>query len=88
MKDNSLEITKYIQLARKNQKEGNLYQANEIYRKLINQKNYSFNFIKLKDCTLSVFIKNNKVLPLQEIHIKKRPALMAGLFKCVVLITN
>ena len=38
MKDNSLEITKYIQIAKKNHKEGKIYQANEIYKKLINQK--------------------------------------------------
>ena len=36
MKDNSLEINKYIQIAIKYQKEGNIHQANEIYRKLIN----------------------------------------------------
>ena len=32
MKENSLEITKYIQTARKRHKEGNIYQANEIYK--------------------------------------------------------
>ena len=41
MKDNSLEITKYIQIAKKNHKEGKIYQANEIYKKLINQKIYT-----------------------------------------------
>ena len=41
MKDNSLEITKYIQIAKKNHKEGKIYQANEIYKNLINQKIYS-----------------------------------------------
>ena len=45
MKENSLEITKYIQIARKYQKEGNLYQANEIYRKLINQKIYKYDLL-------------------------------------------
>ena len=42
MKENSLEIIKYIQIAKKHFKEGNLYQANEIYKKLINQKIYTF----------------------------------------------
>ena len=45
MKDDSLEITKYIQLARKYQKEGNIYQANEIYKKLINQKIYTYDLL-------------------------------------------
>ena len=35
MKENSLEITKYIQIAKKKYKEGNLFQANEIYKKLL-----------------------------------------------------
>ena len=37
MKEDSLEISKYIQLAKKNQKEGRLKQANEIYKNLINK---------------------------------------------------
>ena len=45
MKDDSLEITKHIQLARKYQKEGNIYQANEIYKKLINQKIYTYDLL-------------------------------------------
>jgi len=45
MKDNSLEINKYIQIAKKYQKEGNIYQANQIYRKLINQKNYTYDLL-------------------------------------------
>ncbi len=45
MKDNSLEITKYIQIARKFHKQGNIYQANEIYRKLINQKIYTYDLL-------------------------------------------
>ena len=45
MKENSLEVTKYIQIAKKNFKEGNLYHANEIYRKLINQKIYTFDLL-------------------------------------------
>ena len=45
MKENSLEVTKYIQIARKNHKEGNIFQANEIYRKLINQKIYTYELL-------------------------------------------
>ena len=45
MEENSLEITKFIQIARKNYKEGNIYQANEIYRKLINKKIYTYDLL-------------------------------------------
>ena len=45
MKENSLEITKFIQIAKKNHNEGNLYQANEIYKKLINQKIYTYDLL-------------------------------------------
>ena len=45
MKENSLEISKYINLARQNHKEGNIYQANEIYKKLINQKIYTYDLL-------------------------------------------
>ena len=45
MKENSLEITKYIQIAKKKQKEGNIYQANEIYKNLINQKIYTYDLL-------------------------------------------
>jgi len=45
MKENSLEITTYIQIAKKNYEEGNIYQANEIYRKLINKKIYTYDLL-------------------------------------------
>ena len=45
MKENSLEISKYINIARNCHKEGNLYQANEIYKKLINKKIYTFDLL-------------------------------------------
>ena len=45
MKENSLEITKYIQIAGKKHKEGNIYQANEIYKNLINQKIYTYDLL-------------------------------------------
>ena len=45
MKENSLEISKYINIARQNHKEGNIYQANEIYRKLIEKKIYTYDLL-------------------------------------------
>ena len=45
MKEDSLEISKYINIARNSHKEGNLYQANEIYKKLINKKIYTFDLL-------------------------------------------
>ena len=45
MKENSLEIIKYIQIARENHKKGNVYRANEIYSKLINQKIYTYELL-------------------------------------------
>ena len=45
MKENSSEISKYINIARQNHKEGNLYQANEIYKKLIEKKIYTYDLL-------------------------------------------
>ena len=45
MDENSLEVAKYIQIARNNYKQGNLHRANEIYRKLINQKIYTYDLL-------------------------------------------
>ena len=45
MRENSSEIIKYIHIARENQKKGNIYQANEIYKKLINQKIYTYELL-------------------------------------------
>jgi len=45
MRENSSEITKYIHIARENHKKGNIYQANEIYKKLINQKIYTYDLL-------------------------------------------
>ena len=45
MRENSSEITKYIHIARENHKKGNIYQANEIYKKLINQKIYTYELL-------------------------------------------
>ena len=39
------EISKYIQIARENHKKGNIYLANEIYSKLINQKIYTYELL-------------------------------------------
>ena len=45
MKYDTSEISKYIELAKKKHKEGNLFQANEIYKKLINQKIYTYDLL-------------------------------------------
>jgi len=45
MKDGSSEITKYLEIAKQAHKEGNRYQANEIYKKLINQKYYTYDLL-------------------------------------------
>ena len=45
MKYNKSEITKYIQIAKGKQKNGNLNQANEIYKRLINQKIYTYDLL-------------------------------------------
>ena len=39
------EIMQYIQIAKKKHKEGKLNQANEIYKKLINQKIYTYDLL-------------------------------------------
>ena len=45
MKEDSLEVAKYIQIAKINHRQGNIYQANEIYKKLINQKIYTYDLL-------------------------------------------
>ena len=45
MEENSLEVSKYIQIANENYKKGNIYQANEIYKKLIKQKIYTYDLL-------------------------------------------
>ena len=45
MRENSSEIKKHIQIAKENHKKGNIYQANEIYKKLINQKIYTYELL-------------------------------------------
>ena len=45
MRENSLEVTKYIQIANQYYKQGNIYQANEIYKKLINQKIHTYELL-------------------------------------------
>ena len=45
MEYDTSEISKYIQIAKEKHKEGNLYQANEIYKKLINQKIYTYDLL-------------------------------------------
>ena len=45
MEYDTSEISKYIQIAKENHKKGNLHQANEIYKKLINQKIYTYDLL-------------------------------------------
>ena len=39
------EITKYIQIAKRNHKEGNLNEANQIYKNLINKKIFTYDLL-------------------------------------------
>ena len=45
MKENSSEVEKYIQIAKTFYRQGNIYKANEIYKKLINQKIYTYELL-------------------------------------------
>ncbi len=45
MKENLSEVTKYIQIAKKNHRQGDIYKANEIYKKLINRKIYTYDLL-------------------------------------------
>ena len=45
MEYDTSEISKYIQIAKEKHKEGNFHQANEIYKKLINQKIYTYDLL-------------------------------------------
>jgi len=45
MEYDTSEISKYIQIAKEKHKEGNLQQANEIYKKLINQKFFTYELL-------------------------------------------
>ena len=39
------EITKYIQIAKRNHKEGKLKEANQIYKNLINKKIFTYDLL-------------------------------------------
>ena len=45
MQLSSSEIERYIQIAKKNHKEGNLIDANQIYKNLINKKIYTYDLL-------------------------------------------
>ena len=45
MEETSFEVAKYIQIAKKYYRQGNIFQANEIYKKLINQKIYTYDLL-------------------------------------------
>ena len=74
MKENSLEVKKYIQIANENYKQGNIYQANEIYKKLINQKIYTYDLL----FSYGLFNKNINNLKIAKnlfvLSIKKYPS--------------
>ena len=74
MKENSLEVAKYIQIAKKNYKEGKIYQANEIYRKLIDQKIYTYDLL-ISYGVFNTNINNLKIAKnLFILSIKKYPS--------------
>ncbi len=67
------EISKYIQIAKARHKEGNLHQANEIYKKLINQKIYTYDLL-ISYGLFNREIKNLKIAKnLFFLSIKKYP---------------
>ena len=74
MEENSLEVAKYIQIANENYKKGNIYQANEIYKKLINQKIYTYDLL----FSYGLFNKNINNLRIAKnllvLSIKKYPS--------------
>ncbi len=76
MKLDKSEITKYIQIAKKNYKEGNLNQANEIYKKLISEKIYSYDLL----ISYGIFNKDIKNLKLAKnlfiLAIKRYPSII------------
>ena len=74
MEENSLEVAKYIQIAKENYKQGRIYQANEIYKKLINQKIYTYDLL----FSYGLFNKNINNLKIAKnlfvLSIKKYPS--------------
>ena len=74
MEENSLEVAKYIQIAKENYKQGKIYQANEIYKKLINQKIYTYDLL----FSYGLFNKNINNLRIAKnllvLSIKKYPS--------------
>ena len=74
MEENSLEVAKYIQIANQNYKQGKIYEANEIYKKLINQKIYTYDLL----FSYGLFNKNINNLKIAKnlfvLSIKKYPS--------------
>ena len=74
MEYNSLEVAKYIQIADENYRQGKIYQANEIYKKLINQKIYTYELL----FSYGLFNKNINNLKIAKnlfvLSIKKYPS--------------
>jgi len=76
MKYDESEIIKYIQIAQKKHKEGKLNQANKIYKKLINEKIYTYDLL----ISYGIFnrdIKNLKIAKnLFILAIKRYPSII------------
>mgnify|MGYP003323996101 CR=1 FL=1 len=74
MEENSLEVAKYIQIANQNYKQGKIYEANVIYKKLINQKIYTYDLL----FSYGLFNKNINNLKIAKklfvLSIKKYPS--------------
>ena len=73
MELNSSEITKYIQIAKRNHKEGKLKEANQIYKSLINKKFFTYDLL-ISYGLFNKEINNLKIAKnLFTISIKKYP---------------
>ena len=81
MKYDTSEISKYIQIAKDKHKEGNLHQANEIYKKLINQKIYTYDLLISyglfnKDINNLEISKNLLLLSIKKYPLKIKPYIL------------
>ena len=81
MKYDSSEITRFIQFAKDKHKEGNLNQANEIYKKLINQKVYTYDLLISyglfnKEINNFKIAKNLFILSIRKFPLKVQPYIL------------
>ena len=68
MKDNSLQILRNIELAKKNHREGNIHKANEIYKKLIKQKIFTHDLL----FSYGLFNKERSVFIASSAQVRKK----------------